>query len=90
MEFYVRLIFAVKKIRVSHSAQKIEKNMQQQLTMPKRDFTSEIGAQCHHFPLFYDLQAQCASAHTNLHKYTKSSDVSIMSNGTMGLNQQEK
>ena len=26
----------------------------------------------------------------NLHKYTKSSDVSIMSNGTMDLNQQEK
>ena len=41
MEFYVRLIFAVKKIRVSHSAQKIEKNMQQQLTkgcLPKSDF----------------------------------------------------
>ena len=26
----------------------------------------------------------------NLHKYTKSSDVSIMSNGTIDLNQQEK
>ena len=92
MEFYVRLIFAVKKIRVSHSAQKIEKNMQQQLTkgcLPKSDFTSEIGAQCHHFSLLYELPAQCASAH-NLHKYTKSSDVSIMSNGTMDLNQQEK
>ena len=52
-------------------------------------FTSEIGAQCHHFPFFYELQAQCASAH-NLHTYTKSSDVSIKSNSTMDLNQQEK